>query len=51
MSKQSKPRDRWRQLYADAHGRDPLWCNGCGYHRKVSGIHRADCTADVDERV
>jgi hypothetical protein len=51
MSKLSKPADRWRQLYQDAHGRDPLWCNGCGYYRKTRGQHRKDCTADPDKRV
>jgi hypothetical protein len=44
MSKESKPRDRWNQVYTAAHGRDPLWCKGCGYFPVANdGTHRADC--------
>jgi hypothetical protein len=45
MSKESKPRDRWHQLFAAAHGRPDTWCKGCGYYRVVHDTHRADCTA------
>lgn len=42
MSKESKSRDRWRQLgqtrYTD-------FCKGCGYYFTVNKTHRSDCTA------
>jgi hypothetical protein len=44
MSKESKPRDRWNQVYSAAHNRHPDWCKGCGYYRVVHHEHRADCT-------
>ena len=45
MSKESKPRDRWRQLYQSAHDRPEAFCPGCGYYPAVNnGTHRADCT-------
>jgi len=40
VSKTSKPRDRWRQLHADAHTRHPDWCKGCGYYKVANGVHR-----------
>lgn len=46
MSKESKPRDLWRQVFACAHDRPDTWCVGCGYYRVVRGVHRADCTAN-----
>lgn len=45
MSRASKPRDRWSQVFSTAHERSPLWCTGCGYWRVVHGRHRGDCTA------
>lgn len=45
MSKESKPRDRWDQVYTASRARPPEWCWGCGYYRVVHGTHRADCTA------
>lgn len=45
MSKESKPRDRWSQVYTAAADRPKAFCPGCGYHRVVAGQHRADCTA------
>lgn len=45
MSKESKPRDRWSQLYSSAHVRPPDHCPGCGYYHVVNHAHRADCTA------
>jgi hypothetical protein len=50
MSKESKSRDRWRQLDAATHDRPPDYCKGCGYYRLVNGHHRGDCTA-VDRNV
>jgi hypothetical protein len=44
VSKESKPGDRWRQVYATAADRPPGWCRGCGYHPVVYDIHRDDCT-------
>lgn len=45
MSKESKPRDLWRHVYASAHTRHPLWCKGCGHYPIANdGAHRADCT-------
>jgi hypothetical protein len=44
MSKESKPADRWRQLYAASHDRPPDWCKGCGYFPVANnGTHRTDC--------
>lgn len=44
MSKMSKPRDRWNQVYTAAHDRSPDYCCGCGYYFVANGVHRADCT-------
>lgn len=44
MSKESKPRDRWRQLFAAATDRAGH-CSGCGYYLAAHKKHRADCTA------
>lgn len=44
MSKESKPRDLWRHVFADAHTRHPDWCKGCGYYYVVHHRHRDDCT-------
>lgn len=46
MSKESKPRDLWRQLDAAANDRPNDFCKGCGYYRHANGHHRDDCTAD-----
>ena len=46
MSKESKPRDLWRQLYASAHDRPDTWCKSCGYYHVVHGVHRADCAVN-----
>lgn len=43
MSKESKPRDRWHQVFASAVNRPDTWCKGCGYYNVVHGEHRADC--------
>lgn len=43
MSKESKPRDRWSQVYTAAVDRPATWCKSCGYYRVVHGVHRADC--------
>jgi hypothetical protein len=45
MSKESKPRDRWSQVYTAATDRPHDFCPGCGYYRTVNGRHRPDCTA------
>lgn len=45
MSKESKPRDRWSQVYTSAADRPADFCPGCGYYRTVNGVHRGDCTA------
>jgi len=45
MSKESKPRDRWSQVYTAANDRPIDFCKGCGYYRVVNGEHRDDCTA------
>jgi hypothetical protein len=51
MSKESKSRDRWRQLHASEHTRHPDYCKGCGYYAVTNnGHHRADCTAKPEER-
>jgi hypothetical protein len=47
MSKESKPADLWRQVFAAAADRPQTWCVGCGYFRVVNGVHRADCTAKI----
>jgi hypothetical protein len=45
MSKESKPADRWQQVFSAAADRPPDWCKGCGYWPVVNdGAHRADCT-------
>jgi hypothetical protein len=45
MSKESKPRDLWRQHFEAAHDRHPDHCPGCGYYPVThDGGHRADCT-------
>ena len=44
MSKESKPRDLWRHLYAATAKRPTTWCKGCGYYHVSYGAHRADCT-------
>ena len=44
MSKQSKPRDRWQQVFAAAHNRTDF-CAGCGYYLAANCHHRADCTS------
>lgn len=49
MSKESKPRDRWSQVYTAAADRPREFCPGCGYHRVVNGAHRADCTAPMGD--
>lgn len=43
MSKESKPRDRWSQVFTAARDRVGM-CSGCGYYLAVYGQHRADCT-------
>lgn len=52
MSKESKPRDRWHQVFAAACDRSGH-CPSCGYYPAVhAGHHRVDCMAPdvVDER-
>lgn len=53
MSKESKPADRWRQVFAADYDRRDDFCSGWGYFADVNGYHRADCTAppDVQARV
>jgi hypothetical protein len=52
VSKESKPRDLWRQLYAAAYTRPDAWCVGCGYYPVANGgAHRADCTRGRHEEV
>ncbi|UXA06560.1 hypothetical protein KXD96_28260 (plasmid) [Mycobacterium sp. SMC-2] len=48
MSKESKPRDRWAQVFAAATDRRGF-CVGCGYYHAVHNKHRADCTATPRE--
>jgi hypothetical protein len=44
MSKNSKPGDRWRQVFSAEHDRPTTWCKSCGYWSVVNGgAHRADC--------
>lgn len=46
MSKESKPADRWAQVFSAATDRKGF-CPGCGYHPAVNnGAHRADCTVE-----
>jgi hypothetical protein len=45
VSKESKPRDLWRQLDAAGHDRPTDFCRGCGYYLAVNGQRRGDCTA------
>ena len=47
MSKESKPADLWRHVFAAGHDRPGTWCKGCGYYRTVDGTHRADCTTQT----
>lgn len=44
MSKESKPRDRWSQVFTAAQHREGF-CRGCGYYFAVHKVHRDDCTA------
>ena len=45
MSKESKPRDRWRQRQAAANRYRWDFCQGCGYYYIANGNrHREDCT-------
>lgn len=46
MSKESKPRDRWDQVFSAARDRDGF-CPGCGYYFAVYDTHRDDCTAQT----
>lgn len=50
MSKTSKPRDRWHQVFAAARDREGF-CPGCGYYLAVHNTHRGDCTAEPAEAV
>lgn len=50
MSKQSKPRDRWAQVFSAATDREGF-CPGCGYYHAVHRTHRGDCTAEQPEAV
>lgn len=45
MSKESKPRDRWNQVFTAANDRPADYCTGCGYYHHAHGHHRTDCTA------
>lgn len=49
MSKESKPRDRWSQVFSAAATRPKTFCPGCGYYRSAHGHHRTDCTATPRE--
>jgi hypothetical protein len=49
MSKESKPRDLWRQVFETAHDRPATWCKGCGYFRVAHRFHRTDCLVDACE--
>lgn len=49
MSKESKPRDLWAQVFSAAVTRPTDFCTGCGYFHHVKGYHRADCTAKKQE--
>lgn len=44
MSKASKPRDRWHQVFSSATDREGH-CPGCGYYLAVYHTHRVDCTS------
>ncbi|SRX93583.1 hypothetical protein MSP7336_01822 [Mycobacterium shimoidei] len=48
MSKESKPRDRWDQVFTAATDRKGF-CVGCGYHHAANGAHRTDCTSANQE--
>jgi TPP-dependent indolepyruvate ferredoxin oxidoreductase alpha subunit len=54
VSKESKPRDRYRQSIEAVRDRPLMFCNGCGYYPVTNqGQHRADCpriTANGDDR-
>ena len=47
MSKESKPADLWRHMFAAGHDRPGTSCKGCGYYHVVYGDHRADCTTQT----
>lgn len=49
MSKESKPRDRWSQVYTAANDRPAAFCKGCGYFAVTQGHHRTDCTAGANQ--
>lgn len=44
MSKESKPRERWRRVMQAPRDRPNTFCKGCGYYHVVYGVHRRDCT-------
>lgn len=48
MSKESKPRDRWSQVFTAAADRAGF-CKGCGYYYAANGTHRTDCTVEVGQ--
>jgi hypothetical protein len=48
VSKESKPRDRWSQVFTAAADRPDEFCKGCGYYRVANGVHRADYTAECN---
>jgi hypothetical protein len=52
MSKESKPRDRWSQVFsAAAADRPAQWCKSCGYWPVVNGgAHRGDCCLSESDR-
>ena len=44
MSKESKPRDLWFQVFASAADRPANYCPSCGYYPVANdGEHRCDC--------
>lgn len=50
MSKESKPRDLFRQSIEAVRDRPDAYCPGCGYYRVAIGEHRGDCTARIEAR-
>lgn len=50
MSKESKPRDRWNQVFTAANDRPNDYCPGCGYYRHTNGNHRNDCTTQREDQ-
>lgn len=50
MSKESKPRDRYRQSIESVRDRPTAYCPGCGYFRSANSHHREDCTAPEGSR-